>query len=128
MAEDIADNECVVSGESTVTYRELNERATKIAACLQARGVGAGHVVGISLDRSINMVASVLAVMKCGAAYLPLDPDYPVQRIEYCLTDSGAKILVTSGELASQVPSCRRRDDDHRRRTCCGQGPQLLSN
>lgn len=92
----------VISGQSEITYKELDQRATAIAVRLQRNGVGPGEVVGVSLDRSINMIASILGILKIGAAYLPLDPDYPQQRIEFCLRDSGAKMLITSAEFAPQ--------------------------
>ncbi|MGI9423650.1 MAG: MupA/Atu3671 family FMN-dependent luciferase-like monooxygenase [Hyphomicrobiaceae bacterium] len=92
----------IISGDTEVSYDALNRRANSIAARLRREGVGPGHIVGVSLDRSINMVASILGVLKAGAAYLPLDPDYPLQRIDFCLRDSGAQMLITNSELAPQ--------------------------
>jgi amino acid adenylation domain-containing protein len=82
--------------ERTLTYKALNEAANKLAGYLIDQGLKRGDVAGIALDRSPEMVISLLAVMKAGAAYVPLDPEYPKDRIEFMLEDSSAKILITS--------------------------------
>ena len=85
-----------------LTYEELNERSNRLAHYLRSQGVGADAVVGILLERSLEMVVSSLAVLKAGAAYLPLDPDYPPQRIRFMVEDSGLKVVLTNqrhGEL-----------------------------
>ena len=97
----------VISGDCEITYLDLNARADALARELRARSAVVGDVVGISLDRSIDMVAAVLAVLKTGAAYLPLDPDYPAQRTLHCLEDSGAKLLITQADLATRFRGCR---------------------
>ncbi|MFD3330099.1 amino acid adenylation domain-containing protein [Streptomyces sp. NPDC058701] len=85
-----------VSEEVTLGYRELDERANRLARELVARGAGPGRFVALVLPRSPELLVSVLAVLKSGAAYLPVDPAYPVDRITHMLTDSGAQLLVTS--------------------------------
>jgi amino acid adenylation domain-containing protein len=82
--------------ERVFTYRQLNEAVNKLANYLIAQGLKTGDVAGLALDRSSEMVISLLAILKTGAAYVPLDPDYPKDRIEFMLEDSAAKILITS--------------------------------
>ena len=73
----------VASGDEQVTYRELNERANRLAHYLMRLGIGPEQVVGICLERSVELVTSLLGVLKAGGAYLPLDPDYPGERLEF---------------------------------------------
>ncbi|MET0592660.1 MAG: amino acid adenylation domain-containing protein, partial [Polyangiaceae bacterium] len=87
-------------GAEQLTHGELDRRANRLAHGLRARGVGAGVVVGIMLERSFEMVVSILAVLKAGGAYLPVDPDLPAARIAYILSDSDARIVVTSANLS----------------------------
>jgi amino acid adenylation domain-containing protein len=82
--------------ERVLTYKALNEAANKLAGYLIDQGLQRGDVAGVALDRSPEMVISLLAIMKTGAAYVPLDPEYPKDRIEFMLEDSSAKILITS--------------------------------
>lgn len=87
-----------VSGaRHAVTYRELEREANRLAHHLRARGVGPGSIVALSLGAGPGLVTSLLAVLKTGAAYLPLDPAHPAARRSYCLTDSGAHVLITDG-------------------------------
>ncbi|MCX7792275.1 MAG: amino acid adenylation domain-containing protein [Chloroflexaceae bacterium] len=82
-------------GEATLTYRELNVRANQLAHQLRELGVGRNVLVGICLERSLEMIVSVLAVMKAGGAYVPLDPAYPVERLAFMVSDAGIKVLLT---------------------------------
>ncbi len=79
-----------------LTYKELNESSNKLAKLLIDTGIKTGDVVALALDRSPEMVIALLAILKSGAAYVPLDPEYPKDRIEFMLGDSSAKILLTS--------------------------------
>jgi amino acid adenylation domain-containing protein len=90
-----------------LTYAELNHRANRLAHHLRALGVGPEVLVGVCLERSPDMLVAWLAVLKAGGAYLPLDPDYPPDRLEYLLGNSGAAILVTVQALADAVPGRR---------------------
>src|SRR5205085_2480297 len=84
-------------------YATLEARAAAIAERLEACGAGAGTIVGIHLERTPDLVATVLATLSTGAAYLPLDPAYPAARIRYMLEDSAAPIVVTQSHLAGSV-------------------------
>jgi len=78
-----------------LSYNELNRRANQIAHYLRSLGVGPETVVGISVERSLEMVAGILGILKAGGAYLPVDPTYPSERIIFMLEDSGAPVLIT---------------------------------
>ncbi|MFE1905733.1 amino acid adenylation domain-containing protein [Streptomyces gardneri] len=94
----------VVCEDRELTYAELNASANRLARLLAARGVGAEDVVGVALPRSPELVVALLAVMKAGAAYLPLDADHPRDRIAYMLADAGARTVLTVRELAGELP------------------------
>ncbi|MEU9864815.1 amino acid adenylation domain-containing protein [Streptomyces sp. NPDC047971] len=94
----------LVCEDRELTYGELNAAANRLARVLVARGVRAEDVVGVALPRSPELVVSLLAVMKAGAAYLPLDADHPQDRIAYMLTDAGARTVVTTRELSATLP------------------------
>ncbi|MFB7358222.1 amino acid adenylation domain-containing protein [Streptomyces gardneri] len=94
----------VVCEDRELTYAELNASANRLARLLAARGVGAEDVVGVALPRSPELVVALLAVMKAGAAYLPLDADHPRDRIAYMLSDAGARTVLTVRELAGELP------------------------
>ncbi|MGH8990492.1 MAG: amino acid adenylation domain-containing protein, partial [Acidimicrobiia bacterium] len=91
----------VVLDDEQVTYRELNERANRLARLLVAAGAGPEAVVAIALPRSIDLIAALVAVMKSGAAYLPLDPDYPADRLAVMVDDAAPIAVVTSTVLAA---------------------------
>ncbi|MCP4147540.1 MAG: AMP-binding protein, partial [bacterium] len=88
---------------AAVTYRELDDKSNRLAHQLQSKGVKPGTIVALMVERSIEMITGLLAILKTGAAYLPIDPSYPKERINYMLKDSNAKILLTGikeiGEL-----------------------------
>jgi amino acid adenylation domain-containing protein len=85
----------VASGEARITFAELDRRSNQLARELGRLGAGAGTLVGISLDRSVELVVALLGVLKSGAAYVPIEPTYPPQRQEFMLADAGAPVLVT---------------------------------
>jgi amino acid adenylation domain-containing protein len=95
----------LVAEEGTLTYAQLDARANRIARRLAALGVGRGARVGVCLERGAGMVASLLAVMKAGAAYVPLDPGYPAARLEGMLEDADVGALVTESRLADRLPA-----------------------
>jgi len=89
------------AGEA-LTYRQLNERANRLARRLRASGVGPGTLVALFVDRSLDMVIAPLAVLKTGAAYLPLDPEFPAERLAYLIDDAQAPVLLTTRSLGPQ--------------------------
>ncbi|MFI1018818.1 amino acid adenylation domain-containing protein, partial [Streptomyces sp. NPDC020965] len=94
----------VVSGDTEVTYAELATRAHRLARLLLAHGAGPERIVALALPDPVDMTAAVLAVLGSGAAYLPIDPGYPADRIEVMLTDSRPALLVTTTPLAERLP------------------------
>jgi amino acid adenylation domain-containing protein len=91
------------AGES-LTYLELDRRADRLAARLRSAGIGPEDLVGVHLERSVLLVVTLLAVLKSGAAYLPLDPEYPADRLAFMIQDSGARLLLSQGGLADGPP------------------------
>jgi amino acid adenylation domain-containing protein len=85
----------VTQGETTLNYQELDERATALAHLLQSFGVGPDVLVAVYLNRSPGMIVAALAVLKAGGAYLPLDPSYPAERLEFIWKDARPSVLVT---------------------------------
>jgi non-ribosomal peptide synthetase component F len=101
----------VVFESTQLTYRQLNERANQLAHHLQELGVGPDTLVGICLERSLEMVVGLLAILKAGGAYLPLDPGYPKERLAFMVNDSGAAVFLTQQGLRDQLqvenPNCQ---------------------
>lgn len=95
----------LVDEKNVLSYDELNKRANRLAHLLLEKGLGPEKFVAIALPRSANMVVVMLGVLKTGAAYLPIDPDYPTDRIAYILNDAKPICLITNRELASKLPS-----------------------
>jgi amino acid adenylation domain-containing protein len=99
------ENCAVVFRDQRLTYRELNQKANRLAHRLIELGVGPDVVVGVCAERSVEMIIALLGVLKAGGAYLPLDPEYPLQQLSFVLRDCGVRFVVTSGESAARVPS-----------------------
>jgi len=97
------DAEAVSFNGQVLTYRELNDKADRLAVELRSQGVVVGDRVAICLNRSLAMIVSILAVLKSGATYVPLDPAYPQSRLAYCLEDTVPRIICT--ERAVELPS-----------------------
>ncbi len=91
--------------EQSLTYRELGERADIVARRLQQLGATSETLVAVSAERSLELVVGLLGVLKAGAAYLPLDPEYPPDRLGFMLSDSGAPVILTQRRLADRLPS-----------------------
>jgi amino acid adenylation domain-containing protein len=106
----------LVAGEIALTYAELEERSARLAARLRALGAGPETGVAVCLPRTADLVVALLAVLRAGAFYVPLDPRYPQERLRFLLDDSGARILVTASGLALELPGresrCQRLDLD----------------
>ncbi|MHA7304881.1 amino acid adenylation domain-containing protein [Arthrobacter sp. TMN-49] len=94
----------VVAGTETLSFAELGRRSNALARHLIRHGVGPGQVVAVALPRSMDTVVSIAAVLAAGAAYLPLDLDYPVERLAYMLDDAAPGLLITTTELPSPLP------------------------
>jgi amino acid adenylation domain-containing protein len=94
----------LVSGQDRLTYRELNNRANQLAHHLQKLGVGPETMVGIAVDRSVEMVVGVLGTLKAGGAYAPLDPSYPKDRLDFMIRDAQVKVLLTDNRLIQFLP------------------------
>src|SRR6201999_950049 len=92
-----------------LSYRELNERSNRLAHYLAARGVVTGDRVGIYLDRSVEMIVSILAVLKAGAAYVPVDTAYPQDRLSFIIEDSGVSALITDSRLTVVAAKAEQR-------------------
>ncbi|HHF0899310.1 TPA: non-ribosomal peptide synthase/polyketide synthase [Pseudomonas aeruginosa] len=86
-------------GEERLDYAELNRRANRLAHALIERGVGADRLVGVAMERSIEMVVALMAILKAGGAYVPVDPEYPEERQAYMLEDSGVELLLSQSHL-----------------------------
>jgi non-ribosomal peptide synthetase component F len=102
----------IATGGETLSYRELNKRANRLARYLRARGVGPEVLVGICVPRSAAMLTCVLGVLKAGGAYLPLDPSYPEERLAFMLKNSGASLLLTEQLLHTDSAAIDAESDD----------------
>lgn len=102
-AERTPDKVAVVFEDEELTYSELNAKANQLAGILRDNGVKPDTIVAIMVERSLEMIIGIMAILKAGGAYLPIDPEYPQERIRYMLEDSGAKILLTQRSLADGV-------------------------
>ena len=98
------DATAVVFEKQQLTYRQLNARANKLANYLQKLGVAPEVLVGICVERSLEMVVGLLGILKAGGAYVPLDPHYPAERLSYMLADSGVGVLLTQQPLLNSLP------------------------
>ncbi|HCA84953.1 MAG TPA: hypothetical protein DEQ61_05335 [Streptomyces sp.] len=99
------DADAVESGDARVSYRELDRRADRLAVELAARGVGTDELVGLCSEPSVDLMVGILGILKAGAAYVPIDPIAPADRMAYVIADSGMKVLVTTPELHAQLPA-----------------------
>jgi amino acid adenylation domain-containing protein len=86
-----------------LTYRELNNRSNRLAHLLKKKGLKTGNIVGIMVERSLEMLIGLIGIMKAGGAYLPIEPDYPEERKRYMLADSASKVLVTTQALSKDI-------------------------
>ncbi|OQD56730.1 hypothetical protein BM536_006995, partial [Streptomyces phaeoluteigriseus] len=99
------DRTALVCEDRALTYRELDEQAERLARALRARGAGPGSLVAVALRRSAELAVAVLAVHKAGAAYLPIDPAYPAERIGYVVEDAGPVLALTTTDVADGLPA-----------------------
>ena len=99
------DADAVVFDGHAMTYAEVNAEANRLARHLRELGVVPDVIVGVCLERSSSLIVAVLAVLKAGGAFLPLDPDYPASRLAFMLSDADVPVLITQSSLASSLPS-----------------------
>jgi amino acid adenylation domain-containing protein len=92
-----------------LTYSELNAKANQLARHLRKMGVVPDSLVGVCVERSLEMVVGLLGILKAGGAYVPMDPEYPKDRLAFMLEDSSVKVLLTQGKLADSLPKCNAR-------------------
>lgn len=98
------DNVAVTDGDTSLTYQELNDKSTQLAHYLLTRGVTPEMFVPICLNRSLNMIVGILAILKAGGVYVPIDPDYPTDRITYMLTDTAATVILADSYAVDKLP------------------------
>ncbi len=99
-----------LSGEKKITFAELNRRGNQVAHVLRQYGGTAGDLVGVCMHRSPDLLAALLGAIKAGCAYLPLDPEYPAERLSYMIEDSGVRIVLTEAQGQSHIAPLPRRD------------------
>ena len=95
----------VTDASRTLTYRELNAQANRLARRLRSEGIGTGSIVGVQTRRDAALLTSFLAVLKAGAAYLPLDPQQPAERVAYMLGDADASVVLSDRTYADGIPA-----------------------
>ena len=94
----------VISDKEQLTFAELNRRANRLAHFLAARGMGPESLVGLCMERSAQMIVALLGILKTGAAYLPLDPSLPRERLAFMLEDASVSVLLTEEQLSTRLP------------------------
>ena len=104
-AEKTPDAVAVIFEDRQLSYRELNENANQLAHYLITLGVRAETLVGICMERSLGMVVGLLGILKAGGAYMPLDPDYPAERLAFMLEDSRSPVLLCQSHLCGKIPA-----------------------
>jgi amino acid adenylation domain-containing protein len=106
------DATAVIFDEQRLTFRELNQRSNQLAHYLQKHGIGPEKMVGLCVERSLQMVIGLLGILKAGGAYVPLDPKYPQERLERILANTEAKVLVAQTQTLQRIPVGNRRAID----------------
>src|SRR5947199_2295881 len=92
----------LTSGKQVLSYEELNRQANQLGHYLQTLGVHEGTLIGLCVERSLDMVVGLLGILKAGAAYVPFDPDYPTERLSFMLQDASIPILLTQQHLTAR--------------------------
>lgn len=105
-ADKYAQKTAVICGTISATYSEVDTCAHHLAQDLMARGIKPGDLVGIALDRSVNLIVALLAVLKPGAAYMPIDPNFPANHIRQMLDNAGPKIVILRDATQVTLSSC----------------------
>src|SRR5690606_15723512 len=102
-AERTPDNIAITYEDKQLTYRELNEKSNQLAHVLRDKGVKPDDIVGLLVERSVEMIIAILGVLKAGGAYMPIDPHYPTDRIKYMMEDSKADLLLISNDSSNSL-------------------------
>ncbi|WP_066495485.1 non-ribosomal peptide synthetase [Abyssisolibacter fermentans] len=102
-AEKTPEGIAVIYEDTQLTYKELNERANQVARVLREKGIGPDNIVGIIIEKSLDMVIGIIGILKAGGAYLPIDPNCPKDRIEFMLIESDVSLLLTTKKVAKQT-------------------------
>ncbi|WBW96388.1 non-ribosomal peptide synthetase [Oceanirhabdus sp. W0125-5] len=97
------DEIAIVYEHKSITYKELNEKTNQLAELLREHDVRRDEIIGIMAERSIDMIIGILSVLKAGGAYMPIDPEYPIGRIQYMLSDSNSRILLTHNNFQDNI-------------------------
>lgn len=108
--------EALIAGDRVVTYKELNQKANQLAHFLLENNLGAETLVGLCVDRSVEMIVGLLGILKAGCAYVPLDPNYPKERLAFMLDDIRADVVLTLERLTQALPDGNRGQDESARR------------
>ncbi|WP_433325333.1 non-ribosomal peptide synthase/polyketide synthase [Spirillospora sp. CA-294931] len=103
------DSVAVVAGDERLTYTELDVRANRLAHWLRSQGIGSESVVGVCLPRGAEMIVAIVGIWKAGAAYVPVDPSQPADRVAFVVKDSGAVLTLTTEEVLEDLPAGRHR-------------------
>jgi amino acid adenylation domain-containing protein len=98
----------LICGDQSLTYRQLDARANRLARHLQSLGVGPGSLVGVFMERSVELIVALLGTLKSGAAYVPLDPGYPGERTALVLDDCRAALVISTARLRARLPAAQR--------------------
>ncbi|WP_405150347.1 amino acid adenylation domain-containing protein [Sphaerisporangium sp. NBC_01403] len=98
------DDPAVIHGDQVLTHGQLNARANQLAHHLRSHGIGPEDLIAVYLDRTPDLIITLLAILKAGAAYVPLDPEYPTERLTYMLHDTAAPLVITQHSLAQRLP------------------------
>ena len=122
----------VTCGGKQLTYRQLDAASNRLARYLQSIGAKPGMLIGVSVERSIDMMIALFGILKTGAAYVPLDPEYPSERLSYMLSDAAVTIVVSQESVRSKLPDSAARvvslDGDAPKIAACGDSPLTLDN
>ena len=97
------DSPAIICGDAAMSYTEVEERANQLARHLRSRGVATGELVGLMVERSPDAILAILSILKAGAAYLPLDPSHPAERIRHILAEASITTVVSEGKLGADA-------------------------
>ncbi|MBM0108856.1 amino acid adenylation domain-containing protein, partial [Steroidobacter sp. S1-65] len=103
----VSERTAVLHEGQSLTYEELNCKANQLARYLVRKGIGPDQLVAICIERSVEMVVGLLGILKAGAAYIPLDPNYPIERLQYMLEDAAPEVVLVQAKLKSTLPITR---------------------